>query len=218
MTNLVKVNKIVVDTLQDIMFYTMAKSGKATDINDALPYKPNLLTLKELFTLVGLQYPTTYDDDIINDLFTNIYSKYYGEGFVIRDDVNESEVRINKYAEKLGILMTKVSRSYNYFSTMINLYKSQENNLMKDITSSSESRVGYNDTPQNINSQSKYEQDDYLSNFTRSQSSTTSPLGTPMARLSEIQQSYRSLMESWVNIFDDMFIDMINIEEVDCDE
>lgn len=216
--NIIKVKNIVVDTFQDVMYWAMVYMGKATDIDDALPYKPNLLTLKELFDSVNLTYPTTFDDDIINDLITNLYSKYYDEGFVIRDDVKESKVRISNYAKKLGLLMTKVSMSYDYFSTMINLYKSQKTNLMKDITSSSESRVGYNDTPQNPNTDGKYETDDYLSNVTKSQSSTTTPLGTPMARMREIQENYRSLMESWVNIFDDLFIEMDNIEEVNDDE
>ena len=78
---------------------------------------------------------------------------------------------------------------------------------MDKLNSTIEFNSKYNDTPQNAGNM---DSDPYTTNTTRTKSTTESDSNTLMARLNEIQNSYRNLYMDWVNEFDGLFVDHLN--------
>lgn len=207
--NILKINDITAYSLQDMLI----ESG--IEENKTFPYSVDIPTLKEFCTNYGITLPSELDIDLIEDLWQNIYGRYYQEIFAVVDETEKEEKnRINNYyyCSKLSILISKMKRTLPYYKTILSLYTQQEASLMEDITTTSKTTTGYNDTPQNVNTSGLYEGDNYLSNFARTNNETKTPLGTPMARLKEIQDSYSRLMERWIYEFDNMFVEVSNYE------
>ena len=196
-------------SLQDIMVL------EGLDKVNTLPYNSNLYTLQQLCNKVNCPFPTEgIDMSIVDELFSKVYARYFKDIFVtIKIKGNEpthSEVQY-LIAEKLSIFSAKVIRDYKYYSTILNAYKTQESKLLEDIKTATDSFSGFNDTPQNKNVDNKYTSDEYLTNYSKSHSESTSPISTPMARLREVQDSYSDVMDSWVLGFDDFFYEEENL-------
>lgn len=103
------------------------------------------------------------------------------------------------YMEINGKIVAYLNYSSRYYDKMLTLYKSQEDKLLKEIVS----KYGISEMPQNatMNEIEKSQEND-LSNV-RVQ---LTEANTAMGRLSEIQKSYRNLLEEWSDEFINKFI------------
>ena len=82
---------------------------------------------------------------------------------------------------------------------MIDLYESQENDLLKKLESSS--KTLFNDTPQ---AGGDFTRDPYITNAT--QVNTSTDTATPMARLKEVQDNITNYYKEWADEFEKFII------------
>lgn len=139
------------------------------------------------------QTDTTFSSNAIDMLrFTTMK---FGNEVVYIGDKSDDEA----YMEINGKIVAYLNFSSRYYDKMLTLYKSQEDKLLKEIVS----KYGISEMPQNatMNEIEKSQEND-LSNV-RVQ---LTEANTAMGRLSEIQKSYRNLLEEWSDEFINKFI------------
>ena len=162
--------------------------------------------------LAGYQLPSDLgtNEDIYDELISLVLSKYHTHANIkIEKYVNEGEptneekaAAVKEWAYKFIALLND---THDYYITLLTNYAAAKSHLMDDIRATSENKVGFNDTPQNPNSAQVYEGDDYLTHFTKTSGSTSSPLMSKIMRLKEIQDNFRDLMSEWVRDFGRIF-------------
>lgn len=132
-----------------------------------------------------------------------IWPRFYNEAFFYVDvehdpwnepkepDFDQQDPEVHK---KLSCIYSWLIGSQKRYDTLIGLYEEQLDKLMKQL--GSKSTTLFNDTPQiggDVTS------DSYISSATTV--STTADVGTPMARLKEINDNLEDLYTSWANEF-----------------
>lgn len=189
---------------------------KYEDVN--LNYTPfekvNLATLlKSVFdvaSLSGLQLPADIETNTLyNDLFSLVISKYHEHAIIkivkCLDEEFTYEEKQAEYKKFIYRFCALLNETYEYYTTLLNQYNAAKTHLMDDIRAITSSKVKFNDTPQNPNTSSVYEGDNYITNFTKTEGETSSPLTSKIMRLKEIQENYRDLLSEWVRDFERIF-------------
>ena len=92
-----------------------------------------------------------------------------------------------------------INQTYPKYSKLIDLYESQENDLLKQLESSS--KTLFNDTPQ---AGGDFTTDPYVTNAT--QVNTSTDTATPMARLKEVQDNIVNYYKKWADEFEKFII------------
>ena len=92
-----------------------------------------------------------------------------------------------------------INQTYPKYSKLINLYESQEDDLLKKLESSS--KTLFNDTPQ---AGGDFTTDPYVTNATQVETSTDT--ATPMARLKEVQDNIVNYYKEWADEFEKFVI------------
>ena len=92
-----------------------------------------------------------------------------------------------------------INQTYPKYKKLIDLYESQENNLLKQLESSS--KTLFNDTPQ---AGGDFTTDPYITNATQIKTSTDT--ATPIARLKEVQDNITNYYKEWANEFEKFII------------
>ena len=142
--------------------------------------------------------PFALTDSNVEKVWQEVVSSNY-KRFILKTDyeltdgTQELEV-LTDWAYKLINLL---AQSYDYFNTLLNFYASEKAHLMDDITATSDNKVSFNDTPQNPNSLNVYEGEDYLTHFTKTHGSNSSPLMSKIMRLKEIQDNFKDCLHDW---------------------
>ena len=92
-----------------------------------------------------------------------------------------------------------LNQTYPKYKKLISLYESQENDLLKQLESSS--KTLFNDTPQ---AGGDFTTDPYITNATQVKTSTDT--ATPMARLKEVQDNIVNYYKEWADEFEKFII------------
>lgn len=157
------------------------------------------------------QVPNDLSDNstIYNELLSLIYGRYYNDCIIkiVKyfnevPSVEEIDGEFHKWCLRF---ISKLNLSYEYYMPLLKFYRSAQANLMDDITALTSNSVKFNDTPQNANTGDVYEGDNYITNFTKSTGTTSSPMMSKIMRLKEIQDNYKNVMRDWVNAFEELF-------------
>lgn len=174
----------------------------------------DLFDLEDDTELTNYQLPSdlTTNAQIYDELFSLIYGRYYHKAafkivklpFQDNPTPEEVEAKEKEWGYKFVSLL---NMTYDYYMTLLLAYRENKANLMADIEAISSNMIKYNDTPQNANTEGVYEGDDYISNFTKTEGRSSSPLTTKINRLKEIQDSYKNVMRDWVNQFEKLFME-----------
>lgn len=90
-------------------------------------------------------------------------------------------------------------QTYPKYKKLIDLYESQENDLLKQLQSSS--KTLFNDTPQ---AGGDFTTDPYITNAT--QVNTSTDTATPIARLKEVQDNIVNYYKKWADEFERFII------------
>ena len=90
-------------------------------------------------------------------------------------------------------------QTYPKYKKLLDLYESQENDLLKQLESSS--KTLFNDTPQ---AGGDFTTDPYVTNATQVKTSTDT--ATPMARLKEVQDNIVNYYKEWADEFEKFII------------
>ena len=157
------------------------------------------------------QVPNDLSDNstIYNELLSLIYGRYYND-YIIKipkfmsqvPSVEEIDENVHRWCLRF---ISKLNLTYEYYMPLLKFYRNAQANLMDDITASTSNSVKFNDTPQNANTGDVYEGDNYITNFTKSTGTTSSPMMSKIMRLKEIQDNYKNVMYDWVNAFEELF-------------
>lgn len=174
----------------------------------------NVATLTEILATIGYVpsgYPVDLRKDEVKELWQGFYARFY-DYYAIKkssEDINTIEAMNLEYgdiAKWLINFLNVLNNTYPYYSKVLKLYKDNENKLLDMVAAYSLSKTGFNDTPQNSNTNGEYESEDYLTTFQKSNGKTESDLNTKMARLKEIQDDYKRVMNDWLLEFDCLVI------------
>ena len=92
-----------------------------------------------------------------------------------------------------------INQTYPKYNKLITLYESQENDLLKQLESSS--KTLFNDTPQ---AGGDFTTDPYVTNATQVKTSTDT--ATPIARLKEVQDNIVNYYKKWADEFEKFVI------------
>ena len=190
---------------------------KFSDLEETyLPFsKGNLANLIKyilnLEDLTGLQVPSDISTNAVyNELISLVLGKYHEHAiikiikFINEDNPTDEEIYV-KLQEWCFKLIALLNDTYEYYTTLLNLYNSAKTDLMADIKATSKNKVKFNDTPQNTNTSGTYEGDNYITHFTATEGENSSPLMSKIMRLKEIQENYKNLMRQWVADFERIF-------------
>ena len=184
---------------------------KWNDIVDSfIPYeKQSFLTLYK--TLMGIETEASFefppvDTALLNKVMDIVFGRFYEHAcckFIVPINYSITNEDVQKEIKAFFLrLMGIVWKTYEYYGTLLTQYDSAKTHLMDDITATSSAKVKFNDTPQASNVSETYEGDSYITNFTKSEGETSSPLMSKMMRLKEIQDNYRNVLNDWVNEFE----------------
>ena len=163
--------------------------------------------------LLNFQLPPdlTSNAAIYNELYSLVMGRY-SEEYMLKiekwaneeptsEDMGEAISKwIYRYVSLLNI-------TYEYYVPLLTFYRANKADLMDDITAISRNKIKYNDTPQNANTSDVYEGDDYITQFTKTEGESISPLTTKINRLKEIQDGYKNVMADWVKEFEKLFME-----------
>ena len=172
----------------------------------------NLLGVSES-DLSAYQLPSdlTTNASIYNELAGLIYGRYYAEYMfkivkMPNEEITNDDVvaAIQKWGNKF---ISKLNMSYEYYVPLLTMYRNAKANLMDDVESTSSNKIKFNDTPQNANTDGKYEGDDYINQFTKTEGLTKTQLTSKINRLREIQDGYKNVMADWVKEFEMLFME-----------
>lgn len=192
-------------TLNYYTLYDLIRHYEGTTMNST-SYQLGLEQPGEFPALIQKMYssfiPESHLDDAIMQPITNtLWCKYFANGhlkdYVVRTE-NEDTVD-QAYIDWMTDFVYILDLTYNKYKKLIELYQSEENNLMKQLESTGV--VKFNDTPQNTGN---FEGDDYTTNVSTTTSKTDS--GTIISRLSEIRALYDDIYTAWSNEFKHFFI------------
>lgn len=192
-------------TLNYYTLYDLIRHYEGTTM-DSTSYQLGLEQPGEFPALIQKMYssfiPENHLDDAIMQPITNtLWCKYFANGhikdYVVRTE-NEDTVE-QAYVDWMTDFIYILDLTYNKYKKLIELYQSEENNLMKQLESTGV--VKFNDTPQNTGN---FEGDDYTTNVSTTTSKTDS--GTIISRLSEIRALYDDIYTAWSNEFKHFFI------------
>lgn len=205
-----KINEISIYSLQEMLIL------KGVDENATFPFNEKIPTFKAFCALYSYAIPKDLEIDLINELWQNIYGRYFSEIFAtINEDEKKEKQRDNNFyfSCKIGVLISKMMRTLPYYKAVFEAYDAQKENLLSAVKTISKTTTGFNDTPQNENTGGVFEGDNYLTNFAKGNSEIAADIETPMARLKEVQDSYSQLLNKWVYEFDDLFTEERNYEQ-----
>ena len=192
-------------TLNYYTLYDLIRHYEGTTM-DSTSYQLGLEQPGEFPALIQKMYssfiPESHLDDAIMQPITNtLWCKYFANGhlkdYIVRTE-NEDTVE-QAYLDWMTDFVYILDLTYNKYKKLIELYQSEENNLMKQLESTGV--VKFNDTPQNTGN---FEGDDYTTNVSTTTSKTDS--GTIISRLSEIRALYDDIYTAWSNEFKHFFI------------
>ena len=192
-------------TLNYYTLYDLIRHYEGTTMNST-SYQLGLEQPGEFPALIQQMFPSFIpeshlDDAIMQPITNTLWCKYFANGhlkdYVVRTE-NEDTVE-QAYVDWMTDFVYILDLTYNKYKKLIELYQSEENNLMKQLESTG--IVKFNDTPQNTGN---FEGDDYTTNVSTTTSKTDS--GTIISRLSEIRALYDDIYTAWSNEFKHFFI------------
>lgn len=183
-------------TIKLRQYFTLADMANT----DSYPFLSDDVTWNSFF--VGQKISWIEEDKILQNLLHSyIWPEHYNscvayetaevnpweepEEIVLRDDTREAFA---------GKVFAWINQTYPKYQKLLELYSSQEDSLLKQLTSSS--RTLFNDTPQ---AGGNFETDPYVTNATLVQ--TKADTTTPMARLKEIQDNITNYYKEWADSF-----------------
>ena len=142
--------------------------------------------------------PFAITDSNVEKVWQEVVSSNY-KRFIMKssNEIESPSIDLENIKEWAFKFINLLAQSYDYFNTLLVNYAASKDSLMADIKATSENSVGFNDTPQNPNTAGVYEGDDYLTHFTKTKGSTSSPLMSKIMRLKEIQDNYKDALNDW---------------------
>lgn len=172
-------------------------------VGEHLPY--DTISLSDLLTEYGFTY-TISADSKVSELFQKVFNRY-SDYYLFELPTNEGDetIVLQKFRNWLGKFLNFYENSKVYYETLLGAYETKLATIMGDIEATTENEVIFNDTPQVENGVLKG--DDYATTYTKTASTTKSPMKTPIERLKDLQDSLRNIWYEWTTKANMLFIE-----------
>ena len=166
-----------------------------------------MASLSEIGTLSG--GTLTYASHIAS-LLDNVYRLHEQDYCVFVDLEAFAVMESKRFIVKM---LTLINQTAPRYKKLLTLYQSEESKLLDGLSTQSTGIVKFNDTPQGSGD---FSNDSYTTNITKTNSSTTTDVKTPMEKLKEIQDSYSDLLARWSEEISTLFLDEGNLAYEGC--
>lgn len=200
-------------------------------------YTPEYVyTLKEMFAdefgnenLIGFTPSLGDYADLWDDFDIDYWTNDTGTGYQLWEYI------WNNYKDRIALITAKEwdrtntqevidfwnnfygiwKRTHVYYEKMVSLLKTNEDKLMAQISTSTESDNRFNNTP---DQGGDYSGLDYATTITKNKTTTSTDAGTVLERLEEVRRRYTDYYEKWAKEFNKLFISRINYELLDLED
>ena len=137
-------------------------------------------------------------DKVLNLIFNRFKFSYCVS---IIESASEDEV-IFEAKKFLNNFLNILDMTSPYYLTLLNAYKSKENNLLDGLTTEANSLARFNDTPQN---EGDFANDSHTTSTNEVEATTTSDNKDVIEKLKSLKDSYNNLLLEWSNEFERLF-------------
>ena len=193
-------------------YFTLAEHAKITEIfpNEGIrPYYSARVRWSYLIKDMPKSAAWIDNDPKLSTLLNDyIWPEFYEEAVEVETievpdwaNVEDQDIQLSDETRLRtgGKFYVWINQTYPKYSKLINLYESQENDLLKQLESSS--KTLFNDTPQ---AGGDFTTDPYITNATQVKTSTDT--ATPIARLKEVQDNITNYYKEWADEFEKFII------------
>ena len=175
-----------------------------SDLVELQPYDSGI-SLQTILTQYGINY-IIEENSMIETLFKKIYNRFntYEIFEVSACDSSETKIR-QMFSAWLVKFINEYENTKVYYETLIKAYENSLPTIMNDVEATTENEVVFNDTPQVEGG--IFKTNDYATTYTKTGSTSKSPMKTPIERLKDIQDNLRNLWKDWTNHFHLLFVE-----------
>ena len=153
-----------------------------------------------------------YIDGVMDVLFDRQHDNYM---YKVLLDWNEEYDTLTEadFKKAMNKLINVMNLTMPKYIPLLYEYEHNYQNALKKLESETESLSRFNDTPQNEQDEVDYNTPEYASNMGKSMSVAKVDSGSVTAKLKEMQDNFKSVLLSWTNEFDAIFIDEYQLED-----
>ena len=142
--------------------------------------------------------------DHLEDLFNLLY-KRYNDWYCLRLKGEPSSLEIDGNYQKFLLKMNNITAmTYDKYVTRLDIFETEKATLMRQVSSGTIAKTGYNDTPQNESS-GGFEDATHRTTFTKVDSQSLTDGATPIERIDEIDRKIKNIMLEWCEEFRSLF-------------
>ena len=175
-----------------------------SDLVELQPYDSGI-SLQTILTQYGINY-IIEQNSMIETLFKKLYNRFNTYEIFEISACDSSETKIRQmFSAWLVKFINEYENTKVYYETLIKAYENALPTIMNDVEATTENEVVFNDTPQVEGG--IFKTNDYATTYTKTGSTSKSPMKTPIERLKDIQDNLRNLWKDWTNHFHLLFVE-----------
>ena len=175
-----------------------------SDLVELQPYDSGI-SFQTILTEYGINY-IIEQNSMIETLFKKIYNRFNTYEIFETSACDSSETKIRQmFSAWLVKFINEYENTKVYYETLIKAYENALPTIMNDVEATTENEVVFNDTPQVEGG--IFKTNDYATTYTKTGSTSKSPMKTPIERLKDIQDNLRNLWKDWTNHFHLLFVE-----------
>lgn len=175
-----------------------------SDLVELQPYDSGI-SLQTILTEYQINY-IIEQNSMIETLFKKLYNRFNTYEIFEISACDSSETKIRQmFSAWLVKFINEYENTKVYYETLIKAYENSLPTIMNDVEATTENEVVFNDTPQVEGG--IFKTNDYATTYTKTGSTSKSPMKTPIERLKDIQDNLRNLWKDWTNHFHLLFVE-----------
>lgn len=175
-----------------------------SDLVELQPYDSGI-SLQTILTKYEINY-SIEQNSMIETLFKKLYNRFNTYEIFELSACDSSEAKIRQmFSAWLVKFINEYENTKVYYETLIKAYDNALPTIMNDVEATTENEVVFNDTPQVEGG--IFKTNDYATTYTKTGSTSKSPMKTPIERLKDIQDNLRNLWKDWTNHFHLLFVE-----------
>ena len=175
-----------------------------SDLVELQPYDSGI-SLQTILTKYEINY-SIEQNSMIETFFKKIYNRFNTYEIFETSACDSSETKIRQmFSAWLVKFINEYENTKVYYETLIKAYENALPTIMNDVEATTENEVVFNDTPQVEGG--IFKTNDYATTYTKTGSTSKSPMKTPIERLKDIQDNLRNLWKDWTNHFHLLFVE-----------
>ena len=145
---------------------------------------------------------------ILREFLLRRFAPTYWEKYFATSEENTAQDGKDVYFEFYKIRFIPVLvNTFKKYSELIKIYEASKSNLMGKVKSETIGQNLFNDTPQEEDEGDEFVEFQHTTTATKTKSTLSSDMETPIKRISEISQKIEDFYSAWLSEFDKIFIE-----------